>query len=94
MNRQRASIFPGHKYDFGDSVFALSTGWGGRVDGIWHNSENQTWNYHLSNQPKLANHANHWWLEDELEPACPNCFAPWDEASLCDRCGQSPNDSM
>ncbi|NJO74191.1 MAG: hypothetical protein HC833_10810 [Leptolyngbyaceae cyanobacterium RM1_406_9] len=89
MTRQNASTFPNHKYDFGDRVFVPRIGRAGTIEGIWHRSNEDTWQYRLSDLPHLF---DAWWLEEQLEPACPRCFAPWDEKTHCKCCGLSPDD--
>jgi len=76
----RASIFPGHQFDFGDAVFLASLQKGGTVDGICDRKGN--WQYNLSCDSQ-------WWDEDQLEPACPQCFQSWDGNGKCPHCDYS-----
>jgi hypothetical protein len=82
---KRASTFPNHKYDFDESVYIPAIDAGGVVDGIWHCKEQKIWQYHLFGQTC-------WWKEDQLEPACPRCFMPWDGMTPCKHCGLSPDE--
>jgi hypothetical protein len=78
------SLFPLHKFDFGDSVFAPSIQQGGTVRGILYREEG-VWQYCLSCSPAI------WWTEEELQPACPTCCAQWNGASICKHCGFNLN---
>ncbi|MBD2019232.1 hypothetical protein H6F43_03425 [Leptolyngbya sp. FACHB-36] len=81
------SSFPNHRYDFGDSVVAVPISEGGTVEAIWHHDDH--WRYHLRG---LKQCSACWWCEDQLKPACPRCFAPWNSIAPCGSCGLSPDD--
>ena len=48
MSNPSASIFPNHKYDFGDSVFVPALQVTGTIEGIRHYPERNTWRYLLA----------------------------------------------
>ncbi|WP_416667914.1 hypothetical protein [Egbenema bharatensis] len=86
--RKIASTFPNHPYDFGDRVYVLPIQRGGVVQGILR-SDNGSWRYFISGLGSLF---DVWWLEDQLEPACPRCLSPWDETHPCSNCGFTVDD--
>jgi hypothetical protein len=79
MIRSPVSTFPQHKFDFDDPVFVSDIYSDGPVEGIRH--QNGTWHYLV----RLATSAT-WWTEDQLQPACPHCFAPCQQEA-CAQCG-------
>ncbi len=80
--------FPRHRFDFNDPVYVLSLQEGGTIQGIWYDSHHNTWWYTLTEFDQSD--PVQWGSDDDLKPACPNCFAPWTEsASVCGHCGFS-----
>lgn len=79
-----ASIFPGHRFDFGDAVYIAATQTGGRVEGIYN--KEGSWHYFISG------HGQQQWEEEQLEPACANCFGLWNNLGHCPQCSFSYDD--
>jgi len=79
-----ASTFPDHIYDFGEHVYIEPICQGGMVDGIWQQSHGVV--YHVIG---VFINNSEWWLESQLQVACPSCLKPWtrDSRNACVHCG-------
>jgi hypothetical protein len=77
-------LFPNHSYDFQDSVYIITQGKGGLVQGIRQTGSPNQWLYQLTTT------GFYWWAEDELAAACPKCFSPVARIDTqCQACGFS-----
>lgn len=79
------TLSSGHTYDFGESVYVLTIQKGSTISGIRCCPKACGWLYEVASTP------DRWWQQNELRPACPNCYALW-EGDRCQHCGYSLDD--